>query len=67
MSRESELQRLLDLIQRLPTEELRALREQVTKRVQRITIPRDKLEELVRLNQSTREIAEFFKVSFFDA
>ena len=63
MSRESELERLLGLLQRLPTEELRTLREHVSKRVQRITISRDKLEELVRLNRSTREIAEFFKVS----
>jgi len=63
VSRSSEIEKLLSLLQGLPVKEIKQLRETLAKRVRRINIPRSELEAFIKQNKSTQAIAQHYRVS----
>ena len=63
MSKQDEITKLLDLLQSLSVKEIKTFRQQLAKKVTKLSVPKGELERLVKLNKSTEAIALHFRVS----
>jgi transposase len=62
LSKQTEIEKLLEVLGSLTVKEIRQLRQRITKSI-RISIPKADLKRLLEQNKSNRAIARFFKVS----
>ena len=63
MNKQNEISKLMEMLQSLSVKEIKAFRQQLSKKVTKKSVPKRELERLVKQNKSTQAIALHFRLS----